>query len=378
MNIETLKQHADAFTREVVNSGFKRDLEDYIASIPASQNNILGLREIAGKLLSSIERIYAGDLPDALAALLPNPSARPFTESPHDKELQELLNNSEIPQQEFFNRLNSKLAQLKKQIDQNTSEITKIEQFLSPYVSVDISNLADDDLAIIAIIFNDRETITSLGRFAKTVASWNRTLQIYHQLLKSDSPEDISIVEVQNGSIDLIVNLDVDVAINIAELFKVGFKVFVAYLSYKKMIKPIIESYHGNKKLIAGEEARVKLMLDNIGEAVKGAIHDQHKAAIKADNKVDDTAIQKKVEHVANLVTAHIVQGNDVKLLALPVQNQPSEDSNANTRDPGEELREKSTAARRALRDIPHEAHQKLLETYGKLDDEGTKKNPQA
>ena len=84
------------------------------------------------------------------------------------------------------------------------------------------------------------------------------------------------------------------------------------------------------------------------------------------------------MEHVANLVTAHIVQGNDVKLLALPVQNQPSEDSNANTRDPGEELREKSTAARRALRDIPHEAHQKLLETYGKLDDEGTKKNPQA
>ncbi len=378
MNIETLKQHAETFTREVVTSGFKRDLEDYIASIPASQNNILGLREIAGKLLSSLERIYAGDLPDALAALLPNPSARPFTESPHDQEVQKLLNNSEIPQLEFFDQLNSKLAQLKKQIDQNTSEITKIEQFITPYASVDISKLAAEDLAIIAIIFNDLETITSLGHFAKTVTSWNRILPIYHQLLKSESPKDISIVEVQNGSIDLIVNLDVDVALNIAELFKVGFKVFVAYLSYKKMIQPIIESYHGNKKLIAGEEAREKLMLDNIGEAVKAEIHEQHKVARRADNKVDGTAIQKKVEQVANLVTAHIVQGNDVKLLALPLEAQPSEDGNANARDPGEELREESTSARRALRDIPTEAHQKLLETYAKLDEEETKNKPQA
>src|SRR5260370_10327615 len=127
MNIETLKQHADAFNREVVNSGFKRDLEDYIASLPASQNNILGLREIVGKLLSSLERIYAGDLPNALAALLPNPQVRPFTESPHDQELRELIANSEIPQSGFFDRLNSELAQLNKQIDQNIAEIAKMK-----------------------------------------------------------------------------------------------------------------------------------------------------------------------------------------------------------------------------------------------------------
>ncbi len=372
MNIETLKQYADAFNREVVKSGFKRDLEDYIASLPASQSNILGLREIAGKLLSSLERIYAGDLPNALAALLPTPQVRPFTEFPHDQELRELIGNSEIPQQEFFNRLNSKLVQLKKQIDQNTAEITKIEQFITPYVSVDISKISDEDLAIIAIIFNDRETITNLGSFAKTVALWNRTLPIYHQLLKSESPKGIAIVEVQNGSIDLIVNLDVDVAINLAELFKVGFEVFAAYLSYKKMIKPIIDSYHGNRKLIAQEEGREELMLDNIGEAVKGTIHEQHKAAKKADNKVDGTAIQKKVEQVTNLVTAHIVQGNDVKLLALPAQGEAAEDPNAATRDLGEELQKESMAARRALREIPPEAHQKLLETYGKLENDET------
>lgn len=372
MNIETLKQHADAFNREVVTSGFKRDLEDYIASLPASQNNILGLREIAGKLLSSLERIYAGDLPSALAALLPNPQARPFTESPHDQELRELIANSEIPQAEFFERLNSELAQLKTQIDQNIAEIAEIEQFITPYVRVDISNISDENLAILAIIFNHREIITSLGSFSKTVTWWNRILPIYHQLLKSESPEDIAIVEVQNGSIDLLVNLDVNVAINLAEVFKVGFQVFVAYLSYKRMIKPIIDSYHGNKKLIAGEEAREKMLLDNIAEAVKGTINEQHKAAKSADNRVDGTAIQKKVEQVTNLVTAHIVQGNDVKLLALPAQAEAAEDPHADKRDLGEHLQKESMAARRALREIPPEAHQKLLEAYGKLENDET------
>jgi hypothetical protein len=373
MNIETLKQHIEAFTREVVNSGFKRDIADYIASLPSSQNNILALREIAGKLSSSLERIYAGDLPNALSALLPNPEVRPFTEFAHNHALRELTENSEVPQHEFFSLLNAKLTKLQQQIAHNTSEVAKIDQFVAPYVRVDLSEISEAELAIIAIILNHRETITSLRHFAKTLSAWNRTLPIYHQLLKSKSPEDIEIVEVQNGSIELIINLDVDVAINFAELFKVGFQVFAAYLTYKKMIQPIIESYHGNKKLIAGEEEREQLMLDNIGQAVKATILDQHKAAKKTDNKVDGTAIPKKVEEVAKLVTAHIVQGNDVKLLALPEQAEQGEGSNANAPHLGEELRKESTAARRALRDIPLEAHKKLLETYGKPENDETK-----
>jgi hypothetical protein len=368
MNIETLKQHADAFTREVVGNGFKRDLDDFIASLPASQNNILGLREIAEKALASLDQIYAGDLPEALAALLPQAQIRPFTEFPHNKDLRDLVENAEIPQAEFFNQLSTKLAEIKKQITQNTSEITKIEQFIDPYVSMEISDISEENLAILSIVFNDRVTITSLRHFSKTLASWNRLLPVYHQLLKSKSPEDIEIVEVQNGSIDLIVNLDVDVAVDLAELFKVGFKVFAAYLSYKKMIKPIIESYHGNKKLIAGEDARETLMLDNIGEAVKEEILAQHKAAKKVDKGVDGTAIAKKVEKVANLITSHIVQGNDIKVLALPENIETTEGEDAEPFSIGEELREQSTIARRALREITPEAQQKLLETYGKLE----------
>ena len=304
--------------REVVNSGFKRDLADYISSLPASQDSILALREIAGKLLSWLDRIYAGDLPDALAALLPNSELRPFTQFRTIKRFERLIADTEIPQDQFFARLRSELTTLQTEVDANAQEIAKIEAFISPYVTVDVSKLSDEESAIVAIIFNHSETITNLGQFAKTVTSWNRILPIYHQLLKSESPRDIAIVEVQNGSIDLIVNLDVEVAVNLAELFKVGFAVFAAYPSYKKMTRPIIDSYRGNKKLIAQEEQREKLMLDNIGEAVRAEVSEQHKIAKKADSKVDGTAIPKKIEQVANLVTAHIVQGNDVRLLALP------------------------------------------------------------
>ena len=376
MNIETLKQHADLFAREIVDSGFKRDLEDYIASLPASQNNILGLREIAGKLLTFLERLYSGDLPHALAALLPSPEVRPFTEYRHDQDLQELIANSEIPQQEFFGRLSTKLTELQVQIDQNANEITKIEAFISPYVRVDTSEISDKDLATIAIIFNHRETISSLEHFSKTIAWWNRILPVYHQLLKSEPPKDVALVEVQNGSIDLIVNLNLDVAINFAELFKVGFKVFAAYLSYKKMIKPIIDSYHGNKKLISQEEGREGLMLDNIGDAVRAEVQKQHDAAKKADKKIDGTAVQKKVEQVAKLVTAHVVQGNDVKILALPERTETTEGREADTRALSDQLRKESSVARQALKEIPPQAHVKLLEAYGKLAPEDSEKTP--
>lgn len=370
MNIETLRQYCETFKREVVNSGFKRDIEDYINSLPSAQSNILALREISQKVMTKLDEIYSGDLPNALTALLPKPEIPPFTDHPYDKEFHDLNANTEIPKESFFEQLNTKLTQLRKQIKQNSDEIAKIESFIGPYSSVEISEISEENLAIISIVFNDKETISSLGKFSKTVASWNRILPIYHQLLKSDPPEDISLLEVQNGSIDLIVNLDVDVAIDLAELFKVGFKVFAAYLSYKKILKPIIESYHGNKKLIADEVTRETLMLENIGEAVKVEIQNQHKRSKKTDKKIDTAAVAKKVEQVASLVTSHIVKGNDVKVLALPEATVTAPSPDGKVSDIRSELREKSSEARRALREIPAEAKQQLLLTYGKIEED--------
>lgn len=369
MNIEILQDHIGTFTREVVDSGFKRDLDDFAGSLPASQNNIMVLREIADKVLSVINRLYSGDLPDGLKSLLPGEKIRPFTEVPHDSNLRELIENTEIPQPEFFNQLTNLINQLRQQIEQNVNEVTKIKEFITPYISKDVERIAKDDIAIIAIVFNERQTITNLKQFTKALAAWNRVLPIYHQLLKSESPEDIQIVEIQNGSIEFVVNLNVNVALNLVDLFKLGFQVFAAYLSYKQMIKPIIDSYHGNKKLISQEEERETLLLENIGTTIQNRIEAQHKEAKKADKKVDGTAVPKKVEQVTNLIASHIVKGNDMKLLALPETGE-TKDGEEEVRDERVALREQSIAARRQLRHITGDAQQRLLEAYGKLKEE--------
>jgi len=362
-----LQDFIHTFRREVVDPGFKRDLDDYASSLAASQNNIVALREIASKIQTSLDSIFGGDLPENLASLLPTGQPRPFTEVPHDENFRILAEDTDIAQQEFFSQLNQLISELQNQIQKNITAIDKIEEFIRPYVSEDVRQIAADGLAVLAIVFHDTQTITSLEKLSKALATWNRVLPIYHQLLKSEPPADVRIVELQNGSIDCIINLDVDIALDVVELFKLGFQVFAAYLSYKKMIEPIIASYHGNKKLISQEEEREALLLENIGTAVHERIMAQHKEAKKRDKEVDGTAIPKKVEQVTNLITAHIVKGNDIKLLAVPGLNEAEDGELSDTEDHIASLREQSVAARRQLRQMRPEANQKLLEAYGKL-----------
>jgi hypothetical protein len=279
------------------------------------------------------------------------------------------MENTEIELPEFYSQFNTHLTQLQSQLAENISALEEVMEFIEPYISDEIERISKEGLAIISIVFNDRQTTTSLTEFAKALTAWKKILPVYHQLLKSKSPEDIQIIEVQNASIDLIINLNVDVALDLVELFKVGFGVFAAYLTYKRMMKGIIDMCHGNKKLINIEKKKEKILLDNIGEAVQGEINAQHKKAIKADKKINTTSIDKKVEQVAQLVTSHIVKGNDLKLLALPEPEEP-EEGEEDLPDQKEALREKSMAARHQLRQIPTEDQQKLLEEYGKIDEE--------
>ena len=65
MNINTLKDYIDQFNAEIVESGFKRDLQDYVNSLPNNQNNIVVLREVANKILDKLNEIYNSDLPES-------------------------------------------------------------------------------------------------------------------------------------------------------------------------------------------------------------------------------------------------------------------------------------------------------------------------
>lgn len=128
MNIETLRDHINTFEREVIDSGLKRDLDDYTQSLAASEGNILALREIAGQLLNSLNRIYSGDLPDSLSALLPGEGTGPFTDIPYNTNLEEIIENKEITQVEFFGQLSQLVAALTTHINKNSSQIETIEE----------------------------------------------------------------------------------------------------------------------------------------------------------------------------------------------------------------------------------------------------------
>jgi len=362
MNIEVLQEHINTFTREVIESGFKRDLDDYTSSLPAAQSSIVTLRDIAGKVLSALDRFFDGDLPESLRTLLPSNQVSPFTVTPHNETLRALIANTETTQPEFFNQLTLFLDQLKKQIQQNSAAVDNIQSFINPYVAATSVPRTEQNVATISIAFKDQQTISSLGQFTKTLAAWNRALPVYHQLLKSESPEDVAIVEVQNGSIDVVINLNADVAVDLVELFKIGFQCYVAYLSYKSLIKPIVGTYRGNPKLLKGEKEREDELLENIGIAVNAEVLSQHKAAKKTDKRIQSISVDKMAEEITQLVTSHIIRGNDIKLLSLPDgREQEGEPAVA------EDLRNCSAAARSRLKALPAAEQKKLLDKYGEV-----------
>lgn len=363
MNIEALNENIRLFEYEIIESGFQRDIQDYLNSLPSNRNNIVTLREIAEKISIKLIHIYAGDLPEALKELLPKTSPRPFTENNFSEDLLNLIKDNKVDQNEFYSKINQILTSLNQKLTENTNEIEIIKSFIKPYMKVDVETATEEDLAIISIVFKDKNTITNLKEFTKNINAWNRTLPLYHQILTSSSPKDIKIIEVQNSSIDFVVSFDINIALDLVELFKVGLQCYAAYLSYKKMIAPITEAYFGNQKLLKSEKAREDEMLNNISIAISSKIDEQHKIAVKSDKKIDKN-IDKIVEQVTNLITSHIIKGNDLKLLAFPATDEKDEERKNEIK---KELQTKSTEVRAAIKELPEVEFKKLLEQFGSI-----------
>lgn len=184
--------------------------------------------------------------------------------------------------------------------------------------------------------------------------------------MKSESPEEISLVEIQNGSIDVVFNIDVDVAVDLVELLKLGLKVYAGYLLYKSKAGETLQIFMGNKKLIKQEEERDALLLDDIKETIKNKIKEQHKEKLKKDKDIDKSSINAKVNDVADTLTDHIVKGNEVKLLSsIPIDD----DEEESDRDLSSELREETSTVSERFKKLSPEDQQLLLDKY-KIDDE--------
>lgn len=367
MNIALINSYINEFNREVIDSGFVRDLGDYVESIAANSDNIVALRGMANDIKRYLENVYSGDLSKHLKFLIPEDVGTPFTEGDHLQTFIDLMGDPSIAQEQFHDRLLAALTSLSEEIESNVEAVVALDKFLKPYAAKGSVDISSDGDAVLALIFNDDLTAHSLSHLAKSLTSWNRILPIYYQLLKEDSPQDVRVVGVESGSIDLIINVDLDVSLNLVEAFKVGVKAFGAYLAYKKGLAPFIDTYV-KRRLLELEEEKDRLLLENIGDAVSAKIADQHEQARKLLPGVSGEAKDKKIEQVAKLFTSHIVKGNDVKLLALPADSPVL--LKEKSAGEAEELRKLSAETRRLLPEIGGSVRQELLSMYGPSDDE--------
>ncbi|MBI2966412.1 MAG: hypothetical protein HYY40_01185 [Bacteroidetes bacterium] len=364
MNIESLVSKIDLFQNMVINSGFRRDIQDNVQSIQHGQNqNLAYMKDLSSKIKLKFNEFENYSLHDEIKIVLRD--TPPFTDLESKVQLDEIDTDSQIAANVYYQKFNGILQQLLQRIDQNNGELTQIRAIFAKYSDIESELESADDQAIVSLVFKDLNTTTSLKEFSKVLNRWNRTLIIYHTLLKSESPDDIELEEIQNGSIDVIFNFDFDISIDLTELIKTGLKVYAAYLLYKsKRAREIIDSYMGNKKLIQMEKERENLMLDNIKESIAQKALEQHKEKLKSDKKIDKTGVDKKIEEVSSVITDHIIKGNEVKLLT------PPEPEEGKDKDLSEELMEDTAIVRERYKQLGNKDKQLLLEKYSIKDEQ--------
>uniref|UniRef100_UPI00404B9FFA hypothetical protein n=1 Tax=Flavobacterium sp. TaxID=239 RepID=UPI00404B9FFA len=358
MNIESLISKIELFEDLIIKSGFKRDANDYLQSIQQGQNqNLVFMKDLSQKVKNKLLECENYGLESELEKVLRD--NKPFTELGTLAKLEELDNNTEIDGNSYFSKFSQILSLLIQKLDSNKTELNNVLKIFQKYVSLEKEYEFENEQAIVSLIFKDLKSTGSLKEFAKILNRWNRMLLVYHTLLTSESPDEISLVEIQNGSIDVIFNIDFDIAIDLTELIRTGLKVYGAYLLYKsKTAKEIILSYMGNVKLIKQEKEREKLMLENIKESIYNKALEQHKERIKTDKNIEKASINVKLEEVSSVITEHIVKGNELKLLTAPEINEEDEENLGN------QLREETAIVRERFKKLEPAEKQFLLEKF--------------
>ena len=107
MNIESLYETIKLFEQEIIESGFYRNIQDYLSSLPNNQNNIIALRDIAEKISSQLATIYSGDLPESLRLLFPGTKEKPFTDTNFYENSLQLINDIKLIKMSSFQNLNN-------------------------------------------------------------------------------------------------------------------------------------------------------------------------------------------------------------------------------------------------------------------------------
>lgn len=366
MNIESILQKSNLFKELVIDSGFKRDIGDFVNSLQQGQNqNLVYMKDLSIRILSFIELFEKNNLNKELEIVLKD--TKSFLNLNIKESLINLNQDAEIDSRNYHAKFNQILVSLNQEVTRNDNAIKLIIDFCSKYSHT--SNFdTEDEEAIISLIFKDLNSTSSIKGFTKILNKWNTILLTYHTVLTSDSPTEIDLECIQNGSIDVVINVNLDVALNLTELFKYGMMTFGSYMAYKLKLKhEILDIYEDNKELKELEEQKEKLMLNHIKEKIKIKIHEQHEKHLKEDGTIDTTSIEKKIDNISSLITEHIIKGNEFKLLSK------IEDKKDDTGETYEklknELREATTKVIQGYKELTEDDMQLLLETFETKDD---------
>ncbi|MDQ2718944.1 MAG: hypothetical protein M3Z26_04175 [Bacteroidota bacterium] len=291
-------------------------LQDQIVTIQNTPNNLVLLKEITDKAIFDFEKLREKDIPELLDKVLVE-KVKPFTQETFFQQLLDLKEANYPDPGSQYNTLNTILTQIQTTVNQNIVELDKIKKTVEPFLTKDYSELQKEDNALFAIIFNNVNSYSNLKTLSFELKNWDRGLFIYQQIISDETPKPFEIVEVDQGSIEVVLNVIFEVGEKLLDLFKTGFEVYAAFLAYKTVIHDnLVKSYKGNLLLIKSEEEREKLLLENVKIAIKEELNKQAKKAKKHE------ALEKKIEEVTKLITEHIIKGNSVKLISAPTDKE--------------------------------------------------------
>jgi hypothetical protein len=342
--------------------GYFRDIQGFSTTLsqPNTSHNIILLNDIVDKLNIIMQSIYQSSIPDDMIIVLPNENNYQFINKKYNEQLIQLKGDTQITPQELHKQLVSLINDIKNHINNNISSISKIEEILLPYYKVDNSENQKTEKAILAVVFNNKNCYQNMPSLIKTLSKWNKLFQIYSQLIKSDSPEDIEIVSVHDGSLDFIFNFNIELSINLTEVVKFGLIALSGFFAYIKAAKPIIDSYLGNKELIDLESKRKELLLNNVYEAIASKISEQHKISVQENKSINQESVDKKIDEVSKIIADHLIGGNEIKLLTF------NDDANNVLMD---EVKEKSQIIKNDIKSLNNDDIL-LLENKYKMKDE--------
>jgi hypothetical protein len=111
----------------------------------------------------------------------------------------------------------------------------------------------------------------------------------------------------------------------------------------------------GNEKLIKSEKERKSLLLDNIFESIAKQIQQQHKEKIEKDKNINKESVDKKITEVAKIITEHLIEGNEIKLLL---------DNAEESKELINELKEKTQLVRNQYKSVDKEEIKFIEDKY--------------